>query len=123
MKKEKLSAEIERFLAVCDGYRAKYDAAVSMMETCDGKSSDFQHRIELERTTYRERAKLATAERQNRIERRKYKDITEQYATLSEALTNQNVIAAMKVLKEVLGKVRKVENYHETRKYRKKTPE
>jgi len=113
----KLSEIIKQFLDACENYRKLYDFNFEVVGKCDKITCDFLHNLELNKSTTRERSKLTTAERKNRIERRKAKDIVETTEPLKNFLNTPEGIKAIKMLKQVLGETRKAEKYHENRVY------
>lgn len=119
MGKEKLKSEIiSDFLNLMLNTPSIYSAAYKAVNEEDKLASDLLHEIELDGTTCAKRSKTATALRTNRLDRRYYKDIVEEYSPLNEFLKDGNNDKAIKKLMQVLGDVRKVEKYHEDREYR-----
>ena len=79
------------------------------------KSQDILHKLELEKTTYNERAKLATELMNVRQERRKWKDEVEEYEEIVKFAVDYK--SYINQLEQLLGKVKQVEKYHLTRRY------
>ena len=99
----------------------------SIKETCDMLNraiSDYNFAYErvheLDGLNYEERAKLATKLTKLLQERREFKDIVATLTPLVEFLQSDRGATTLNLLKEVLGKTRKVENYMCSRTYRKR---
>lgn len=73
--------------------------------------------LELGDLKYAERAKLATKLQQCRQERREYKDVVQVLAPLFEHLSDARNKNSFNQLREVLGKMRKVERRQNHRVY------
>ena len=87
----------------------------------DGRLQDFLHFIEFEPTA-KERSKACTAFRASRVERRKYKDIYESVNPTVEFFSAKDTKTikhndTYNDLTQLLGILRKIEKYHENRKY------
>lgn len=76
---------------------------------------DILHKLELEETSIVEKIELATKLSESRKKRRKNKDIVETTGAIKEWI-NENK-KSINSLKQLLGKVRKIEEYHENRTY------
>mgnify|MGYP005780096411 CR=1 FL=1 len=76
-----------------------------------------------DKQTYSERAKLATELRNCRLERRQYKDILEESEPIVQFFEEPQHKKTREQLKQLLGQMRKVENYHQNRQYRKRFQE
>lgn len=70
-----------------------------------------------------ERNRLATRLQRVRRERRQFKDCAEANYPIYEFMISDKGKSMVNLLKEVLGKTRKVEEYHRTRSYRVRVPE
>ena len=81
----------------------------------EAKTQDIIHKMELENLNYKERAKLATQLTNNRRERRIYKDELEEYQGIADFAKEHKDI--VRQLEQLLGQLRKVEKYHENRRY------
>lgn len=77
-------------------------------------TQDLLHAIEFE-TNYRERNKHSTKLHQNRNDRRGCKDAIEELEVVVSWIDKNK--EAVNQLKQALGKMRKVEKYHENRSY------
>jgi hypothetical protein len=87
------------------------------MKNEDRITQDYLHKLELEGLNCRERSKIATQLAHNRQARRKHKDAVEELEPIVEFFEepkNRNVLNAMA---QLLGQIRKVENYHQNRFY------
>lgn len=119
MKQQKISPSqcIKNFLEFVQNVKSDYDYNVEAMRKEDRITQDYLHMLELEDLSYHERSKVATKLVENRKARRDYKDMVEELEPIIEFLedpANKKVIDQMSHL---LGKVRKVESYHQNRFY------
>lgn len=89
-----------------------------MVAEMDKLTQDYLHSLELDGLKYEERAKIATKLAQCRQERREHKDTVRVLEPLVEWLDTEKGKQLFNLLKEVLGKTRKVEGRMETRIYR-----
>lgn len=117
MKRPK-SEIISNFLNLMLNAPSIYHAAYKAVNEEDKLASDLLHEIELDGTTCAKRSKTATVLRTNRLDRRYYKDIVEEYEPLNDYLEDPNIDKAIRKLSQVLGDVRKAEKYHADRKYK-----
>ena len=85
---------------------------------CDRDTQDILHSIELDPLTKNERNKLATRLKAVRIERRKNKDVVEINEPVVTFLSSDKGRQLLNLLREVLGKTRKIEEYHSNRTYK-----
>lgn len=113
-----LSKQIEAFLNTCDECRRQYESNYQIVGLCNKRTTDFLHSLELDKITFQERSKLTTIEKRNRRKRREAKDIMEECEPLRNFLNDQ--AKAINILRNVLGETRKIERYHENRKYKKR---
>lgn len=86
----------------------------------DRLTQDYLHKLELDGLDYRGRAKVATQLKNCRQLRRASKDTVEVLEPLMEFLDSEKGKHLLNLLKETLGKTRRVEQYMETRSYRRK---
>jgi len=86
----------------------------------DKETQDILHSLELDVLDKNQRNKLATRLQRVRRERRQHKDMAEANYPIVEFLRSDKGRNMINLLKEVLGKTRKVEEYHKTRTYRKR---
>ena len=83
----------------------------------DRLTQDYLHKLELENLDYKERAKVATQLAQCRQARRACKDTVEVLKPLVEFLESDRGKNLYNLVREALGKTRKVEERMETRVY------
>lgn len=112
----KTSEPIKQFLDFIRECEPRYTLAYEAVKTEEKRTQDFLHAIEFEPHA-EERSKIATKMRASRIERRENKDIVEELEPIIEFMSDRNNKRAMDQLQQLLGKVRKVEKYHENRSY------
>ena len=114
-KNRKKSEIISDFLLLIDEARTEYNIAYEKVGLADKARTDLLHEIEL-CEKYDERNKAATKLRYILKDRRYYKDILEESVLLVDYYDEYK--KAINMLKEVLGKMRKVEAYHSDRTYK-----
>lgn len=119
-KSKKLSDELSLVLSFLRNAKLMYSNNRELLSMYDRKTSDFNHALELDNLNYKERAKLATKQRDNLLERRKCKDIIYEYQPLAELLETKEGVRFLNLLNEALGKIRKQEKLHEDRIYHKR---
>ena len=73
--------------------------------------------LELGEFSYSERSKIATQLVKNRQERRYHKDVVEEPEPIINFFDNPQNRNFMNQLTQLLGKVRKIESYHQNRVY------
>lgn len=83
----------------------------------DRLTQDYLHKLELENLDYRERAKVATALANCRRQRRECKDTVEVLEPLVQFLESDKGKNLLNLVREALGKTRRVEERMETRTY------
>lgn len=129
MKNNLVSENLEDFLNFLTEVKSDYEYAMGQLKKCQDFTQDILHSLELDNLPYKEKCKLMTKLATCRKDRRYWKDIIEElepiYAIFypMDNLTNTKDTCArnvktINVLRESLGKVRKVENYHSDRTYR-----
>lgn len=101
----------------------EYDSASREKDRTEKQQQDYLHQLELDKQTYSERAKLATKLRNCRLERRRYKDILEETEPIVQFFEEPQHKKTREQLKQLLGQMRKVENCHQNRQYRKRFQE
>ena len=116
----KLSEEISKILVYFRQIQSKYEINRQKLSEYDKHTNDFNHALELDDLNYKERARLATKQRDNLIERRKCKDEMYEYQPLVDLLSSKDGLRFMNLLGETLGKIRKQEKAHEGRVYHKR---
>lgn len=115
-KPKKRSEYLSDFLDFLEATRQEYTFAVDGLRQEDERTQDILHAIELGDYTYQMRCKLGTELKLNRQARRSYKDIIEESEVILEYMKEHK--KALDMLTQILGKVRKQENYHANRTYR-----
>ncbi|MCI5996115.1 MAG: hypothetical protein MRZ45_09280 [Blautia sp.] len=111
-----VSEEIERFLNFVDESRSTHDMAIESMKREEKKLQDFLHAIEFEASA-KERSKVCTKLHRSRNDRRRYKDIVEEREDLVKFFQDPQHKKTLEQLRQLLGRVRKVERYHADRTY------
>lgn len=109
----KKSETLAAFLNMIVESREAHAFAYTQVGTQDKLTQDLLHELELGK--YETRRKTATTLANCRKERRYYKDIVEETELLCDWA--EEFQTALRQLQEVLGKMRKVEKYHENRTY------
>lgn len=97
-------------------YQWNYDE----VNRLDRLTQDYLHELELDGLDYRGRAKVATQLRDCRQLRRASKDTVEVLEPLMEFINSDKGKNLLNLLRETLGKTRRVEQYMESRNYRRK---
>ncbi len=111
------------FLRLCTEIQRTYVTAYEIVGECDRCTTDYLHRVELDCLKTAQLAQVAKAQRDNLKARRKAKDVVELLEPLYRLLTDDKRMSVMDIetvlnhLREVLGKMRKIEQYHETCTY------
>ena len=113
---EKLSSFLDFVRQSEPLYRLSYEAVGEE----DKRTLDYLHAIEFD-TSARERNKICEKLKISRVRRRKNKDVVEELEPLKEFMEKYENRKAIEQLQQVLGKIRKVENYHEKRSYHQRT--
>lgn len=113
----KQSEIVAAFIRLIEQTPKTYIAASMAVNTEDKLTSDLLHEIELDGKNCSIRSKTATRLRENRLDRRYYKDIVEELEPLYVFLSEKENMKVIKKLEQVLGKMRKAENYHADRTY------
>ncbi len=119
MKQEKLlpSGILKMFLDFVDNAKSDYTYNLEAMKNEERITQDYLHKLELEGLNCRERSKIATQLVANRQARREYKDSVEELAPIVEFFEDPQNRKLINNMAQLLGQVRKVENYHKNRLY------
>lgn len=119
MKQTKLSPSqiIKTFLDFTDNVQADYTFHLEAMRNEERITQDYLHKLELEGLNCRERSKIATQLALNRQARRQYKDAVEELQPIVEFLADAKNRSVLNAMSQLLGQVRKVEQYHQHRFY------
>ncbi len=119
MKQEKLlpSGILKMFLDFVDNAKSDYNYNLEAMKNEERITQDYLHKLELDGLNCRERSKIATQLVTNRQARREYKDSVEELAPIVEFFEDPQNRKLINNMAQLLGQVRKVENYHKNRLY------
>ena len=102
-----------------DAIQKEYETAYGFVSEKDKELTDITHKAELTKLKQNEKAKLMTELQYNRRERRYWKNKVDEFQPLYELMSNSKEFkSAIAQLKQVLGKVRKAEEYLENRTYK-----
>lgn len=110
---DSISAVCRMFDDALKDYQWNSDKIVEM----DKLTQDYLHKLELDGLKYEERAKVATQIAKCRQERRAHKDTVQILEPLVQYLDTEKGRQLFNLLREVLGKTRKVEERMENRVY------
>lgn len=113
----KPSEQITNFLNFITAAQSHYKFCKEEQEKQEALTQDFLHSLELDGLNCCERSKLATKLAINRKDRRYYKDRVEELDLVVKWATDPANIKSVNQLKQILGQVRKQENYHKDRTY------
>lgn len=116
----KSSEQISAFLRFCTESEKNLAGASVRELQLNNTTQDILHDLELGDLNYKERAKVATKLAGVRRERRIEKDTVEELEDFVNWYTDPVTKRVLDQLRNVLGKVRKQEEYHENRSYKKK---
>lgn len=114
----KYSEKLSDFLNFIRLAQTEYKNAFDEVNTKDKQTQDYLHDLELGGLTYKERCKVATQIAKCRKERRHYKDVSETLEPLALFFEDPKNIKVLNELMQILGKMRKSEQYHENRNYK-----
>ncbi len=113
---EKRSENIKAFLDFLRECQTEYNSAYEAVGIEDKRTQDLLHAIEFEPQA-KERSKICTKLKASRMARRENKDAVEELEPIIELLNDPMAKKTMDKLTQLLGKVRKVEEYHDKRTY------
>lgn len=114
------SEQISAFLKFLQQVRSDYTYCYEQVGQADKLTQDLLHDLEPEELGYRERAKIATRLRQARRDRRENKDMVEVTGKFLAVIDQPQVAKVIESFKQMLGEVRKVEQYHVNRTYKRR---
>ena len=117
------STYISEFCKMIDSAKSDYNWNRDEVNRLDRLTQDYLHMLELDGLNYKERAKVATKIAKCRQDRRASKDTAEILEPLIQFLESDKGKNMMNLMREVLGKTRKVEERMENRTYRYKVYE
>ena len=114
--KLKASGNIKSFLDFVDECHELNSMAAKGISTEEKRQQDLLHEIEFQNNS-KKRGPLCTKLHHCRAERRRYKDIFEETDEIVKFFREPQHKRTLEQLRQLLGKVRKVEKYHENRYY------
>lgn len=115
-----LSQEIRNIIASFEQAEKDYRYAYDQVGLLDKETQDILHSLELDPITKNERNRLATRLQKVRKQRRIHKDTVQCNEPIVTFLQSEKGRNMINLLKEVLGKTRKIEDVHENRTYKQK---
>lgn len=110
------SEELRTFLRFVNECQALNEMARKEISREAKREQDLLHAIEFEPKA-KERSKLCTKLHRCRQERRKYKDIFEETDDIVQFFNEKEHKKTLNQMQQLIGKVRKREEYHENRTY------
>ena len=113
---QKRSENIKAFLDFLRECQTEYNSAYEAVGIEDKRTQDLLHAIEFEPQA-KERSKICTKLKASRMTRRENKDAVEELEPIVELLNDPMAKKTMDKLTQLLGRVRKVEEYHDKRTY------
>lgn len=113
----RFSPYISEFCSMLENSQKDYTWNYEEVHRMDRLTQDYLHKLELENMGYKERAKIATQLSRCRQKRRECKDTVEILEPLVQFLDTDKGKTLFNLMREVLGKTRKVEERMETRIY------
>lgn len=116
-KKPQFSPYISGFCQLMEDAQKDHAWNYEQVGRLDRLTQDYLHKLELENLDYKERAKVATALANCRRQRRECKDTVEVLEPLVQFLESDKGKHLFNLVREALGKTRKVEERMETRTY------
>lgn len=116
-KPPQFSESIGAFCRMMEDAQKDYAWNYSEVNRMDRLTQDYLHKLELDGLDYKERAKVATSLSKCRQARREYKDTVEILEPLVQFLESDKGKNLLNLMREALGKTRKVEKCMETRTY------
>ena len=118
--KPQFSVCLSNFLNLITEAQRDYQWNYDEVNRLDRLTQDYLHQLELDGLDYRGRAKVATQIKDCRKLRRASKDTVEVLEPLMEFINSDKGKNLLNLLRETLGKTRRVEQYMETRSYRRR---
>lgn len=114
---KKPSECISEFLNFVADAKVQYRICEEEVNNQDKLTQDYLHKLELGELKCGERSKIATKLAINRKDRRYYKDRVEELQPIVDFFADPQNKKVLDKLTNVLGQVRKAENYHKDRIY------
>jgi len=115
--KPRFSETISGFCKLMEDAQKDYAWNYDEVNRMDRLTQDYLHKLELDGLDYKERAKIATQLAKCRQARRECKDTVEILEPLIQFLESDKGKNLFNLVREALGKTRKVEGRMETRTY------
>ena len=115
--KPQFSPYISEFCRIMEDAQKDYAWNYDEVNRMDRLTQDYLHKLELANLDYKERAKVATQLAHCRQQRRECKDTVEVLEPLVQFLESDKGKNLLNLMREALGKTRKVEERLETRTY------
>lgn len=113
----RFSDAISELIELLEDAKRDYYWNVDEVARLNGLQQDYLHKLELDEPNYSERAKIATKLMKCRQDRRNSKDMVRVLEPLVRFLECEKGKNMTNLMKEVLGKTRRVEKDMETRVY------
>lgn len=113
----RFSETISSFVSMMENAKKDYDWNNSERERLEKLTQDYLHSLELDGLDYKQRARIATQLALCRQKRRSHKNMVLALDPLITFLDSDKGKQMLNLLKEALGKTRKIESYMEHRKY------
>ncbi len=111
------AAVLKLFLDLADKSKSIYAYNLEAMKNEERITQDYLHKLELESLNYKERSKIATKLVANRQARREFKDAVEELEPIVDFFNDPVNKRILNNMTQLLGQVRKIENYHKNRIY------
>lgn len=111
------SEKIKAVISLFDDVQNTYTNSYQMVNTLDKETQDLLHSFELANLDENESRRLTTRLKHVRRERRRHKDLVEASDPIIQFLQSDKGKNAYNLLREVLGKTRKIEEFHKVRYY------
>lgn len=108
---------ISAFIKMMDGAKSDYYWNVDEVRRMEQLTQDYLHKLELEDLNYKERARLATQLAKCRQSRRDSKNMVEVLGPLVQFLESDNGKRMLNLMKDALGKTRRIEEKMRSRRY------
>ena len=115
--KSQFSQSVSQFCRMMDDAKKDYAWNYAAVNRADRLTQDYLHKLELDGLDYRQRAKVATQLARCRQMRRQCKDTVEVLEPLVDFLESEKGKHLLNLMREVLGRTRKVEERMGTRVY------
>ena len=112
-----ISQQISDFLGFLSEIVDDYKFSQDEVKRLEDLTMDYMHKLELQHNNYHECAKIASALRQCRIDRRICKDRVTVLEPLVQCLTSDKGKLILSQLQQTLGAVRKAERSTQDRRY------